>query len=99
MIPGEELPTPEFATVATAVLAGVAVPGEEEGIGHLAAEPAGYVDKANQADHERQRNLYVFRPERPSMIRLEDLGFLVQDQTHGPPGGNDGQGLKGSVER
>ena len=55
VVPGEELPAAQLAAVPPAVLAGVVVPGEEEGVGDLAAEAVGNVDEAHEADDARDR--------------------------------------------
>ena len=53
VVPGQALAVPQLAVPPVAVLAPVAIAGEEECVGDLAAEAAGNVHELDQADDRR----------------------------------------------
>jgi hypothetical protein len=76
--------------VVAAVLAAVAVAGEEEGVGHLSPELAGDVHVADEADHHGARHLPPLRAIELRLVHLEDLGLPVDDEAEGTTYGEDG---------
>jgi hypothetical protein len=97
VVPGEELSAPQLTPVPTTVLAGVVVPGKEEGVGDLATETARYMDESNEAYDQGKGDLGSFRTKSPFIVHLDELGLLIEDQPNRPPDRNDGQWLIGSV--
>src|SRR2546427_619397 len=76
-----------------AELAAVVVTGEEEGVGHLAAEPAGHMDELDEPDDRRARDgqaLALY--DRP--FGLDDLRLTVDHEPQGPAHGHHGEGLE-----
>src|SRR5438034_9741305 len=74
------------------------VTGEEEGVGHLAAEPAGHMDELDEPDDRRARDgqaLALY--DRP--LGLDDLRLTVDHEPQGPAHGHHGEGLEWGVER
>src|SRR3989442_5018567 len=72
VVPGKALPVAQLLLAPPAELAAVVVTGEEEGVGHLAAEPAGHMDELDEPDERRARDGPALAPyERP--LRLDDL--------------------------
>src|SRR5207302_11151424 len=57
MVAGQALPVPQLLLAARAELAAVVVAGEEECVGHLAAEATGDVDEFHEADDGRPGDL------------------------------------------
>src|SRR5690606_35554981 len=80
VVPRQELPMPQVRAMAPAVHAAVAVAREEKCVGDLAAELPGNVDEANEADHGGTGELPFLRSERSTLVHLEDLGLLVDDE-------------------
>jgi hypothetical protein len=90
VIPCEELTPPQLAPVPTAVLARVPVPGEEEGVGDLAAEAPGDVNESNEADDEGKGDRVAFRAKRSFPVHLQNLRLPVQHQPDGPSSRDNG---------
>ena len=99
MVAGQELATSQVVPVAAAVLAGVLVAREQEGVGDLPAEATRNVHEAHKADDRRKRDVAVLRAERTGLLRLENFRLAVQHQAHRATGGYDGQRLVGGVQR
>src|SRR5438067_10034684 len=77
VVPGEALPVAQLLLAPPAELAAVVVTGEEEGVGHLAAEPAGHMDELDEPDDRRARDgqaLALY--DRP--LGLDDLRLTVE---------------------
>ena len=83
---------------AIAVLAGVGVAGEEEGVGDLAAEAAGDVDEADQADDRRSGQLHSNTADRFVPVRLDNLRLALDDEPQGAPRGDHGQWFERGVQ-
>ena len=94
VVAGQALAGAEFALMAIAVLAGVFVPGEQEGVRHLPAELPGHVDELDQPDDCRFRERETHAPHLFPTLRLDDLGFAVDYQAEGPPKRDHRQGFK-----
>src|ERR1051326_4994058 len=63
-----------------AVLAGVVIAGEEEGVGDLAAEAAGNVDEADEANDCRSRKLHSYAAYRLLAVGLDNLRLALDDE-------------------
>src|SRR5690349_16370135 len=98
VIAREELAPAQFHAVSCGILATVAVTSEEECVGDLAAELAGDVDESFEANDGRTGDDAPFRMEHAAFVDLENLGFLIDDQTQGPFDGQDGQGFERRVQ-
>jgi hypothetical protein len=83
--------------MSTTVLAGIVIPGEQEGVGHLATEPSRHLNEPNQADHQGEWDFRAFRSESPPVIHLQKFGLPVQNKTHRPSDRYDRQWFIGSV--
>jgi hypothetical protein len=98
MIAREAFAVPQLLLGAPAELAPIAVAGEQERVGHLAAEPARDVHELDQTDDRgpRQRQPLAAHG---GALRLHDLGLAVDHQTQRAAHGHHGQGLERRVER
>src|SRR5688500_14610559 len=76
VIPSQKLPVLQRRPVTIAVLAAVAVAGEEEGIGDLTAESAGYVNEAGEANDDRTGNLFPLTSKDSGRVDFEHLRLL-----------------------
>jgi hypothetical protein len=99
VIAGQELTPTKLTPVPPAVLAGIAVSGEEEGVGDLASEPSGDVYEPNEPNDDRAGQFLPFGPEATAAVCLQDFGLPIQHQPHRPPRGDDGERLERSVQR
>src|SRR5690606_15991570 len=99
MVPGQKLTTSEVGAVAAAVLASVAVAGEQEGVGDLAAELAGDVDESFQSYDGRTLEGAAFRMKNAPVIHFEDFGFLVDHEAKCPFDGQNRQRLERRIQR
>ena len=82
-----------------AVLAAVAVAGEEECVGDLATEAAGDVHELHQPDDGRFRKGQPFAADEGIGVRFDDLGLALDDETEGPAHRDHRQRLKGGIQR
>ena len=80
MVARQRLARLELDLKTAAILAAVAIAREEEGVRHLAAETAGHVDEPRQPDDCRARQRQPFGANHPVRVRLDYLGFAVNDQ-------------------
>src|SRR5690606_3156998 len=83
----EALALPQPRLRPAAVLAGVGVAGEEEGVGDLAPEAAGDVHEADKADDDRAREVDARTSYRFVLIGLDNLCLAVDDQPQRTTGG------------
>src|SRR2546422_53348 len=93
VVSGEALPVTQLLLAPPAELAPVVVAGEEEGVGHLAPEPARHVDELDEADDRRPRNRQALALHDRS-LRLDDLRLTVDHEPQGPAHGHHGQRLE-----
>ncbi len=98
MVAGQRLPVAQLPSVSSAVLAAVAVAGEEEGIGDLPPEAAGHVDEAHEADDHGGGETFTLGPVRTGLVDLEGLRLPVDDQPQRPANRQNGQRLERGVE-
>jgi hypothetical protein len=80
-----------------AVLAAVAIAGEEECVGDLTAEAAGNVDELDESYDRRFGKRQAFASNAVAPIRFDDLGLTLDHQPEGAPDRDHGQRLKGGV--
>ena len=99
VIPRQALAVPQLALAPMAVLAAVAVAGEEECVGDLAAEAAGDVDELDQPDDGWFGKCEPFASDDVARVRFDDLGLALDDQPKGPADRDHGQRLEGGVQR
>src|SRR5687768_9724629 len=91
----ERLTRPEFRDRPPAELAAIAVAGEQERVGDLAAEAARDVDELRQADDRRARQGEPFGTHRTACVGFDDFGLAIDDksqctlQRHHRHGSND----------
>src|SRR5918993_4656104 len=74
VVAGQAVTATEVASVSRAVLAAVAIAGEEDRVRHVLAQTAGYLDVLDEPDHERVRVLGPLRAEPAGQGRLDALG-------------------------
>jgi len=79
------------------VLAPVAISSKEECVGDLTTEAAGNVDELDEPDDCRFGKNQSFASDNVSVIRLDDLGFTLDDQPEGTPHWYHGKRFKGGV--
>ncbi len=84
---------PQLVLAPPAELAPVVVTGEEEGVGHLAAEPARHMDEFDEPDHRRPRDGQALALHDRS-LRLDDLRLTVDHKPQGPAHGHHGERLE-----
>jgi len=98
VIARQKLAAAQLPLVPAAVLAGVPVAREKEGVGDLPAEAPRNLDVPHKPDDQRAGMLGPHRPKRALGVLLQDLGLLVQHETDRPPGGDDHQRLVRCVQ-
>ena len=89
---------PQLVNRPRAVLAAVLVAREEEGVGYLTTEPAGDVDKPDEADDGWSREDQPLTSDRFIALRFYDLRLPFDHQTKGAANRNHGQGFKRRVQ-
>lgn len=97
MVPREGLAVAEVPTVPPAVLAGIVVAGEQEGVGDLPAQTSGDVDVPDQPNHDWRRKLGGFRPERTILVHFQGFRLAIDHEAEGPTDGYDRQRLERRV--
>jgi hypothetical protein len=98
MVSGEKLASAQLVPVTPAVLAGVVVAGEEEGVGDLPPEAVGDVHVADQTNHCGSGDDPTLGPEDVARVLLQDLGLSVDHQPHRPLRRDDRQRLERRVQ-
>jgi hypothetical protein len=99
MIPSQAFPVAELSMAAVAVLAAIAIASKEECVGDLTAEAAGNVDELNETDDRRFWECQSFASDDVSRVRLDNLGFPLNDETERSPERDHCQWLEGGVQR
>jgi hypothetical protein len=99
VIARQELASFQLSAMATAVLAFVVVPGEEEGVRNLAPETVRDVHVSDEPDDRRERDRVALGAEASCIVRLEYLGLSIEDESDGTPSRDNRQRLEGSVQR
>ena len=99
VIPRQALAVAQLELAPVAVLAAVAVAGEEECVGDLATEAAGDVHELDQADDRWFGQCEAFASDDVARVRLDDLGLALDDQAQGPPDRDHRQRLERGVQR
>ena len=99
VIPRQALAVPQLELAPVAVLAAVAVAGEEECVGDLATEAAGDVHELDQADDGWFGKCEAFTSDDVACVRLDDLGLALDDEPQGPADRHHGQRLERGVQR
>ena len=94
VIARQALAVPQVGWPAMAVLAAVAVAGKEECVGDLAAEAAGDVHELDEADDCRFGQRQAFASDAFARVRLDDLGFALDDEAQGTPDRHHGERLE-----
>ena len=84
----------ELDLESAAVLTAIAIARKKKGVRDLAAEPAGDVNEAREADDHRTRKRQSLGPNDAIGVSLDDLRFSVDDQPQGAAQRNHRQGLK-----
>jgi len=97
VVPRKGFAMPEVPPVPAAVLTGVSVPGEQEGIGNLPAETTRNVDVADQANHYRRRKLGGFRSEGTTRVHFQGFRLAIDHEAEGPADRYDRQRLERRV--
>ena len=97
VVPRQGFAIPEVFPVPAAVLAGVAVPGEQEGVGDLPAETTRNVNVADQTNHYRRRKLGGFRSEGTSPVHFQGFRLAIDHEAEGPADWYDRQRLERRV--
>jgi len=87
----------EVLGAAAAVLAAIAVAGEEEGVRHLAAEAARHVNELHEPDDRGARQREALRAHEPPWIALDDFCLAVEHKPKRPTHGYHGQRLERSI--
>src|ERR671912_1790150 len=99
VVAGQPVAAPEVVAMPRAVLATVAVAGEEDRVRHVLAQAAGYLDVLDEPDHERVRVLGPLGAEPAVQVRLDDLRLFGDDEDYSPLDRHQGHGLIARVER
>src|SRR5215207_1308491 len=99
VVAGQPVAAPEVVSVPRAVLAAVVIAGEEDRVGDVLAQAAGYLDVLDEPDHERVRVLSPLGAEPAVQVRLDDLGLFGDDEDYSPLDRHQGHGLIARVER
>ena len=89
---------PEIPAVPAAVLARIAVPGEQERVGDLPAQATRNVYVANQADHHGCRKFGRLRSERTILVHFQGFRLAIYHEAEGPADRYDRQRLERRVE-
>src|ERR671914_911929 len=84
VVAGQPVAAPEVVSVPRAVLATVAIAGEEDRVRHVLAQAAGYLDVLDEPDHERVRVLGPLGAEAAVQVCLGDLRPFGDDEDHSP---------------
>jgi hypothetical protein len=85
MIPRQAFPMAELSLSPVTVLAAIAIASEEECVGDLTAESAGDMDKFDETDDRRFGQCQPFTSDNVAGVRLDNLGFPLNDETKGSP--------------
>jgi hypothetical protein len=93
VVAGETLALPQLLLRATAELAAVVIAREQECVGDLAAEAAGDVDEANEANDCGTGNRESLAMDRRA-LRLYYLSLAVNNEPQCPAHGHHGQRLE-----
>jgi len=99
VIAGEALAVAQLQLASMAVLTAVSVASKEEGVGNLAAEPAGDVHELDQPDDGWFGKGEAFASDDVGAVRFDDLSFPFDHQAQRPPHRDHGQGFERGVER
>ena len=81
VIPGQALPMPQIRLTTMTVLAAVTISSKEECVGDLTTEAAGDVDELDESNDCRFGKHQSFASDDVAVIRFDDLGFALYDQT------------------
>jgi len=84
VIARERLARLELRDVASTVLAAIVIAREQERVRHLSAEPPRNVNELCESDDRRARQREPLRSNDAIMVRLDNLGFAVDDEAKGP---------------
>jgi hypothetical protein len=98
MVPRQALAIAQLGLRAAAELAAIVVAGDEERVGDLAAEPAGHVHEADEANHERPGDGHAFAAHRRGAVGLDDLRLVVDHKAKRPPDRTHGQRFERGIE-
>lgn len=99
MVAREALAVTQLELASMAILTAVSVASEKEGVGDLAAEPAGNVHKPDQPNDGWFGEGEAFAPDDIYAVRFDDLSFPFDHQAQRPPHRDHGQGFERRVER
>lgn len=99
VISGQALPMPQIRLPTVTVLAPVAIASKEECVGDLTTEAAGNVYELDEPDYCRFGKNQTFASDNVAVIRLDDLGFSLDDQPEGTPYRDHGERFKRGVQR
>jgi hypothetical protein len=80
MIARQALAMAQVVARPAAELAPVIIPGEEERVGHLAAEPPGDVHEADEPDHRGTGDTHRRAAHHATGVGLDDLGLPVDHE-------------------
>jgi len=84
VIARERLARLELRDVASTVLAAIVIAREQERVRHLSAEPPRNVNELCESNDRRARQSEPLRSNDAIMVRLDNLGFAVDDEAKGP---------------
>jgi hypothetical protein len=76
------------------ILATIVVPGEEEGVGHLPAEPPGDMDELDETNDGRARERDPLASEHTGALGFDDLGLAVDHESESTAHGNHRERLE-----
>jgi hypothetical protein len=99
VVSGQALPVPQIRLSAVTVLAPVAIASKEECVGDLTTEAAGNMDELDEPDNCRFGKNQSFASDNVAVIRLDDLGFTLDNQPEGTPHRDHGERFKRGVQR
>ena len=99
MVAREALAVTQLELASMAILTPVSVASEKEGVGDLAAEPAGNVHKLDQPNDGRFGEGEPFASDDICTVRFDDLSFPFDHQAQRPPHRDHGQGFERGVKR
>src|ERR687893_1498144 len=84
VVAGQTVAASEVVSVPRAVLATVAIAGEEDRVRHVLAQAAGYLDVLDEPDHERVRVLGPLGAEPAVQGCLDDFRLFGDDEDYSP---------------
>jgi len=84
VIARERLARLELRDVASTVLAAIVIAREQERVRHLSTEPPRNVNELCESNDRRARQSEPLRSNDAIMVRLDNLGFAVDDEAKGP---------------